>query len=142
MASSGLTTPLAAFPSPGSQGYHLEVHRGLEPPLDVEQHPRRLGVLPHRPQQQLPVDAVEKGLDVQVKNPVVPPAPLSRHPERFLRRLARPVPVGVWVKDLSSPGSMYRLTTVWATRSATVGIPSGLVPPSFGISTRRTGGGK
>jgi hypothetical protein len=36
-----------------------------------------------------------------------------------------------------------RLATIWAMRSATVGIPSGrFLPSSFGISTRRTGGGK
>ena len=38
-------------------------------------------------------------------------------------------------------GSRYRLTTVWAIRSDTVDIPSGLVRPSpFGMSTRRTAG--
>ena len=36
----------------------------------------------------------------------------------------------------SSNGSRYRRTTSWPTRSATVGIPSGRVPPdAFGMST-------
>ena len=41
------------------------------------------------------------------------------------------------------PGSKYSLTTVWATRSATVGTPSTLTdrPSAFGISTALTGGG-
>src|SRR5471030_1950784 len=43
----------------------------------------------------------------------------------------------------SSVGSIMSLTTVCATRSDTVGIPSFLVPPlAFGISTCFTGGGK
>ena len=38
---------------------------------------------------------------------------------------------------------LKRKLTAWATRSATVGIPSGRVrPSSFVMSTRRTGGGK
>ena len=47
-------------------------------------------------------------------------------------------------KIASMMGSRYRLTTSWAQRSATVGIPSGRspAPPAFGIITRRTGGGK
>ncbi len=43
----------------------------------------------------------------------------------------------------SSIGSIRLLTTVWQTRSATVGIPNFLTPPVFlGISTCLTGGGK
>src|SRR5215469_5068894 len=43
----------------------------------------------------------------------------------------------------STSGSRYIATTVWAIRSATVGMPSILSPPSFlGIATVRTGGGK
>ena len=43
----------------------------------------------------------------------------------------------------STDGSRYERTTTWAIRSATVGTPSTLRPPSFfGISTARTGGGK
>ena len=38
---------------------------------------------------------------------------------------------------------LKRKLTARATRSATVGIPSGRVRPSYlGMSTRRTGGGK
>ena len=42
------------------------------------------------------------------------------------------------------PFSRCMATTVWATRSATVGTPSKRTPPpcGFGISTARTGGGK
>jgi flavodoxin len=64
-----------------------------------------------------------------------PTASTAERPGRY--------PYESWWKTSSSPGSRYILTTVWATRSATVGIPSGRVPPSpFGISTLMTGLGK
>jgi SLOG cluster4 family len=45
--------------------------------------------------------------------------------------------------DEAMLAKIYRFTTVWAMRSETVGIPSGRVRPSpFGMSTRRTAGGK
>ena len=71
------------------------------------------------------------------------PLPACRH--RVQRRPARPVAVGVGVKDrfdLLPP--TCAATTVCATRSATVGTPRILVPPpcGFGISTASTGGGK
>ena len=43
----------------------------------------------------------------------------------------------------STLGFQVHFATVWATRSATVGIPNMRLPPElFGISTIRTGGGK
>jgi len=46
------------------------------------------------------------------------------------------------VENGSTSGSKYRRTTVCATLSATVGMPSTLDPPlRFGISTAFTGGG-
>ena len=40
-------------------------------------------------------------------------------------------------------GSREILTTIWAMRSVTVGMPNARLPPLlFGISTVRTGGGK
>ena len=48
------------------------------------------------------------------------------------------------MKDRLRPRFQRSATTVCAILSATVGIPSILVPPpcGFGISTARTGGGK
>jgi hypothetical protein len=47
------------------------------------------------------------------------------------------------MKSASKIGSNTILAACWATRSRTVGIPNGRVPPrGFGISTRRAGAGR
>ena len=47
------------------------------------------------------------------------------------------------MKSASKIGSSTILAAAWATRSRTVGIPNGRVPPrGFGISTRRAGAGR
>jgi hypothetical protein len=76
------------------------LQRRHKPPLDVQQDPPPVGVdvLGHRPNNQLVVQAVEEGLDVQVDDPVRLPAALPAHPHRVQRRPARPVPVGIGVE--------------------------------------------
>jgi hypothetical protein len=55
-------------------------------------------VLAHRPHQQLPVDIIEEGFDVQIEHPVVAPAALPRHAHGVERRLAGSVSVRVVVE--------------------------------------------
>src|SRR5437660_12531434 len=120
----------------------LHLYTSLQPALEVEKHPRAVRMFADRREQQLPINAVEIALDVDIEHPVVPPATLTSLPEGIDRRPAGSVSVESAWKIGSSRGSRYRLTTSWAILSPTVGIPNGRVrPSSFGMSTRRTGGG-
>jgi hypothetical protein len=56
---------------------------------------------------------------------------------------ARPLPLNIQERIGIQLREIYADMTSLATRSATVGMPNGRVPPSaFGMSTRLTGGGK
>src|SRR5262249_43531045 len=67
----------------------------------------------------------------------------ERTDDTALRGAFRPFHQESGWKQGSTSGSSTIFTTVCATRSAMVGMPSGRVPPlSFGISTSRTGGGR
>ena len=72
------------------------------------------------------------------------PTTLARHADRIQCRLAGRYPYESAWKCGSTSGSSISFTTICAMRSETVGMPSGRVCPvvPFGISTRRTGGGK
>jgi hypothetical protein len=54
---------------------------------------------PNRLEHQLPVDAVEEALDVEVENPVIAPAALAGLGHGIDCRLAGTVAVGVGMKD-------------------------------------------
>jgi hypothetical protein len=56
-------------------------------------------MLAHRPHQQIRLDAVEEGLDVEIKYPGVAPAALPRHTDRIERRFAGSVSIGVVVES-------------------------------------------
>src|SRR5688572_5027098 len=100
-------------------------------------------MLAHSPHQQVRLDAIEERLDIEINDPVVTPASLPRHAYRIERRFAGTISIGILMEFRLHLGSRWRLTTICAMRSATVGMPNGRVLPSlFGISTRRTGGGK
>src|SRR5918993_435194 len=58
----------------------LHLDRSLQPALDVKQHPRAVRMVTDRLEQQLPIDAVEVTLDVDIEHPVEPPAALPRRP--------------------------------------------------------------
>ena len=62
-------------------------------------------MLAHRPHQQIRIDAVEEGLDVEINDPRVAPAALPRRSDRIERRFAGPVSIGVVVE----PGLHQRL---------------------------------
>src|SRR5580698_4749466 len=55
-------------------------------------------MLAHRPHQQFRIDAVKKGLNIKIKNPVTTPASLPCHADRIERRFARPVSIGIRVE--------------------------------------------
>src|SRR5262249_43009585 len=55
----------------------LHLDWGLQPALDVEQHPRTVRVFVDRLEKKLPVDAVEIAFEVDIEHPVVPPAALT-----------------------------------------------------------------
>src|SRR5580698_710025 len=81
----------------------LPLHRRLQPALNVEQYPRAVGMPTQRAQQQLPVETVEKRLDVDVEYPVVPPATLAGEAYRIERRPTRSVSVGVGMEHRLQP---------------------------------------
>ena len=73
----------------------LHLHRRLQPALDVEQRPRTVRMMTDGLEQELPIDAVEEPLDVEVEHPVVAPAALTSSAHGVDRRFAGPVAVGV-----------------------------------------------
>src|SRR5271169_770077 len=81
----------------------LHLHRSLKPALDVEQHPRTIRMITDGPEHQLPVDTVEKSLDVEIEHPVVAPAALASLVHGIDRRFAGPVAIRVnvehWLQD-------------------------------------------
>ena len=61
---------------PRRQRASLPLDRGREPPLHVEKDPPTVGILPHRPPDEVVIEGVEEGPDVKINNPIVLPAPL------------------------------------------------------------------
>ena len=64
----------------------------------VEQNPWAIRVPPHSSHQKVPIDLIEETLDVEIKHPVMSPATLPCLDQRIMRRLPRPISVGVSVK--------------------------------------------
>src|SRR3981081_1731586 len=64
----------------------LEFHRRRQPSFDVEQRPFALHVLPDSPQQELVINIVEQTFDIELQNPVVSPAALTRYTDGIERR--------------------------------------------------------
>ena len=81
-------------------------------------------------------------LRYEIEHPIVAPAALTSRAHGIDRRFAGPVTVGVRMEHRLQD-RLQVAPDDCAMRSATVGMPSGRVPPfAFGISIRRTGGGK
>src|SRR5208283_5918549 len=53
-------------------------HWGRQPSFDVEQRPRARNVFSDGPHQQRVVDIVEQTFDIELQDPIVFPAPLTR----------------------------------------------------------------
>jgi hypothetical protein len=49
---------------------------GFEPPLNVQQHPFTICVLPHSTHQKLMINRIEEASDIKIKHPMIFPAPL------------------------------------------------------------------
>src|SRR5476649_2284245 len=71
---------------------------GLQPALDVEQHPRTVRMTTDDLEHQLPINAVEEALDVEIENPIVAPAALASLAHGINRRFAGPVAIGIGVE--------------------------------------------
>ncbi len=84
--------------APRLPGSVRRFHLGLQPALDIQQHPAFLRVPAQRSHHQVVIDVIEETLDVQVQDPVGAPAALPRLPDRLQRRLARSLPIGVWMQ--------------------------------------------
>jgi site-specific DNA recombinase len=105
--------PLRGAPVPGLQGPVGQRQRGTKPPLDIQHHPRDVGVGLHGLDHESVIDTVEELLNIQIDDPVGLPAPLPTCPDRVQSRPSWPVPVGIWMKDrfdlLLQPPGHHRL---------------------------------
>ena len=103
--------------------------RGVRATAAHTTSPTGVGVRLHRLDDQVPRHAVEELLDVQIDHPVVLPTALPAcrppRPRPTVRAGIRRSPDG---RSAPPSASRLRATTVWATRSATVGTPSILGP--------------
>jgi site-specific DNA recombinase len=59
-------SPLGCPFLPMNQATILQLHGRFSPSLNVQKHPFAIRLLPHRPQQQIMIDTVEKALDIEV----------------------------------------------------------------------------
>lgn len=67
----------------------LRLHRGLQPALDIKQHPTAVRMFAERLEHKLVIDAVEEPFDVEINDPVGAPAALSCRPDCVDCRSAR-----------------------------------------------------
>ncbi len=119
------------------------LHRRFQPSLDVHQHPRAIRVLAHRPHEQIRVYAVEEGPDIKIKNPGMAPTSLPRHTDRIECRFSGPVSVGIPVelrlqKRFQEPFDHHLGDAIGNCGNS----QRPRLAIAFGMSTRRTGGGK
>ena len=86
-------------PVPGRDGAVSVLQRRFEPPLHVEEHPWQFGVLRYRAKDEVVVQAVEEGPDVEIDHPVrlLTAQPAARH--RIESRAPRAIAIGVGVEQ-------------------------------------------
>ncbi len=84
---------------PFHQGSVAELKRRCQPASEIKPHPFARRMFLQRPQKQRVVDIVEQALDVELENPIVPPATLARHCDGVQRGFPRPVAIRVWQED-------------------------------------------
>src|SRR6516164_11654565 len=82
----------------------LHLDRGLQPALDIEQHPTAVRVFAECLEQKLMIDTVEEPLDVKINDPVGEPAALSCRPDGVDCRSARSVSVRVRMEPMFQQG--------------------------------------
>jgi hypothetical protein len=86
-------------------------HWRRQPPFDVEQRPFTRHVLPDSPQQEFMVDIIKQTFDIELQDPIIFPAPLTRNAHSIERRLLRPVATGVcqeYLVQIPSAGGARR----------------------------------
>jgi len=77
--------PLRGSAIPLDQAAVLALQWRFEPPLHVHQDPALIGVMSYRLQNEIPRDGIEKGPDVEIQHPVLPPTTLPADPDRVQR---------------------------------------------------------
>src|SRR5690242_11089211 len=82
-------------PFPYDEATIGHLHGCFQPSLDVQQHPRTVRMLADCPHKQICLDTVEKGLDIKIEDPGVPPTSLPRRAHSIKRRFAGPVSIGL-----------------------------------------------
>ena len=124
-------------------GHAVRHHPCCEPLPDQLEHPPVGHPLPDVVQQPSMVEGVEEAPDVQLGDPQPPLDERAADDfERRGRAPLRPIAEGDGQKSASKIGSSTSFAACCATRSRTVGMPSGRTPPSgFGMPRRRTGEG-
>jgi hypothetical protein len=127
---------------PLCEGAVPTLDRRTQPPADVKTYPGQIRVMSHGTFNEIMRNGIKEGFDVQIYDPVVFPAAPPCHANRVERRAARPIAVGVRVKQRFHCRLQHHLcdrlryaigngrNAEW-TRAAL----------SFSISTSRTGGG-
>jgi hypothetical protein len=75
------------------------LHRRFQPPVDVEQNPAFIGVVSYCFEQQIMRNAVEKGPDIKIQNPVLFPAAVSSYSQCVVGRTPRTIAVAVGMED-------------------------------------------
>lgn len=103
----------------GLQGPIGQLQVGGQPPLHIQHHPTRLGVLLDGLDDQVPPDTVEELPDVQIDHPVVLPAAFPAGSYRIQRRPLRPIAVGARMEHGFHPGLQMR-GHHWANRRSRV----------------------
>jgi hypothetical protein len=89
------------------------------------------------------VDVIEQPPDVELKYPIVPPAPLARDSDGVKRRFSRPIAVRVRQKYWVQVRLNELLDDHLSHSICHGGTPKIRRPPDFfGMETARTGGGK
>jgi hypothetical protein len=81
------------------EGAVWHLHRGFQPPFDVEQQPALVGVVSHRFEQQIMGHAVEEGPNVEIDHPVLLPAAPTGHGQCVMGASPRSIAVAVGVED-------------------------------------------
>ena len=89
---------LRRSPFPADEAAIRHLNGRSQPSFEVKQHPRAVRMLAHRPHQQVPVDIIEEGFDVQIDHPVVAPAALPCHADCIERRFAGAISIRVVVE--------------------------------------------
>ena len=95
-----MTPPCGVPVARGSETPILELHGRLEPALDVEQHPAARRVMTYGFEYELVVDAVKEPLNIEIEDPIRPPAPLASRTDRIDGR----APGTVSIRVLMKPG--------------------------------------